>query len=141
MRFLAITPESRAEIDRLVAYSRAHPIPEDVVRRFAADPTLGPVCGGPDRDQRMCEIPDGYICAFSVEWQPAGWCRHLSVSLRDPSEPSRVLHPTAAEALCRLFGFENGAMGAKVWVEDLPEGRKAVNFVHPIGVGFSPEGN
>ncbi len=73
------------------------------------------------------EIPMGFICCYSVEMQEIGKCRHLSISV---AREGRVVHPDAARLLAEEFGFRGGLNDYNlVWMEDLPDGRKAVNLL------------
>ena len=92
--------------------------------------------------RRTIIIPDHYRLTYSVERQPCGLCRHLSVSVGEPAQ-SLLPHPGALRILGGLFGFMGSLADWMVWEEKSPEGLRAVNVLQPIAVGetaTSPEG-
>jgi hypothetical protein len=69
-------------------------------------------------------IPDGYRVVFSIEEQPIGWCRHLSVSV---DKKGKYPTPQAVELIMQEFGMGNDIDNSlKVWMEKEGE---AINVV------------
>ena len=130
MRVLLLTPDKQAEIKAAVARAEAQPIPwatlqhagpfgENVKELKLADRKPG--FERPPSEHVL--IPDGYRAAFSIEEQPAGFVRHLSVSVDVPGKlPSVPAVRTIAEA----FGV-NGWQ--RVWIEEFDPGHSAVNIL------------
>jgi hypothetical protein len=102
-----------------------------VVRQlaFAADkPTmmLADRPAGFKRPQsEIVELPVGYRANISFEEQPAGLCRHLSVSV---DRPGMLPSIDAFAMIAHAFGF-SAAHHSQVWVEEFKPGQNAVNVV------------
>jgi hypothetical protein len=77
------------------------------------------------------EIPIGFTATYTIEEQPQGWTRHLSVAA---DRSGRAPHPVAVDMLMREFGFR--AAGVRqieiAWMEWLGNDRQAVNLVEYI---------
>lgn len=99
MRPLFITPDVVTAIERVKAYADAH--------RFS----LHDIChlmGHPEKAPGhtpgfVVEIPRGFRCCFTIEQQPDGWMRHLSISVM---MKERVPTEAAVMTLLPLFGFK-----------------------------------
>jgi hypothetical protein len=73
------------------------------------------------------ELPVGYSLTFSIEdGHPAGRCRHMSMSVEDPT---KMPHPAACWMVAKELGFW-GELGDcdGVWPEALRQGA-AINLV------------
>jgi hypothetical protein len=70
-------------------------------------------------------IPHGFRAAFSIEEQPGGLVRHLSVSV-DEGADQRMPNPMQFEMIAAEFGFTSFDQG---WTEEFDPGRWAVNVV------------
>jgi hypothetical protein len=70
-------------------------------------------------------IPYGYRAAISFEHQPAGLCRHLSISIE--KDPGTMPGMEAVKAIAEYFGvsFED----SHKWVEEYEPRRFAINLV------------
>ena len=68
----------------------------------------------------------GFRCAFSFEEQPAGLCRHLSISVED-EEPFTKPQNEAAQILARAFGID--PVENICWTEEYEPGKLAINYV------------
>jgi hypothetical protein len=123
MRMLVIDEAAKAEIARVVAYAWANV----VTRRklLAAMEGMEPPVG--DEAGYVCLLCDGYRVVFSIENQPAGICRHLSVSI--PGTGGAWPSQDAVVVISAEFGFGKGTM-YPVWTE---EEVRAVNMVEVIG--------
>lgn len=98
VRALLIGLQERTAIARLIAHAETHPVSR---ARLAATMELDAPPIGND-PAHVVEVPMGYRCAFSFEDQPAGRCRHLSVSV---DAPKRLPSVPAVLALMAVFGF------------------------------------
>ena len=62
-----------------------------------------------------------YSCTYTVEeHRPALPCRHISVS-----GPNDLPAPSAVALLMKFMGFQTALMDAKVWTEEVENGRHA----------------
>jgi hypothetical protein len=138
MPVLIINDTVRRLANEMVARARAKPIPWSVMRDIAVDDarTLMALADRPadfDRSAARPEhmlISDHYRCAFSVEEQPAGFVRHLSVSV---PKPGKVPHIPAVQMLAELFGFsECPPTRGHMWLEEFEPGHQAVNIAELI---------
>ena len=122
MRALLIGPDQKAAVQKVVDYAEAHRFPRSMLAAAmnAGKPLLGGERGF------LCELPIGFRCAFSIEQHPAGWYRHLSVSV---NVPGKLPPLPAMDAIMTLFGFRGAAKDAPhLYVE---EGR-AINVLEPL---------
>jgi hypothetical protein len=95
--------------------------------RFSARELLD-LLGHPERapgekGEFGCAVPFGYYCVFTIDEQPAGWMRNLSVGL--PSS-TKWPHEKAVEMLAREFGFKTPF---EKWHKYLEEDVRAVNVL------------
>jgi hypothetical protein len=70
-------------------------------------------------------IPVGFRAAFSVEEQPGGLVRHLSVSV-DEGAGQKMPNPIQVEMIAQEFGFKHIDQG---WTEEFDPDRWAVNVI------------
>lgn len=133
MSVLVITPNDYAKIDAMVADARKRCIPWSALQHGAAIGHDKPVLALEERKPGFERPPSQHIelgsfrVAFSFEEQPAGVCRHLSVSCLRPGKlPAQPVVAMVAEA----FGFASfpPAEGL-IWVEEYAPGEYAVNVV------------
>lgn len=92
MRPMILGTTENDALNRIRAYAEAHPIP---LERLKAMVEEGASPG--DNPERVCFIPFGFRVVFTIENQPNGWSRHLSISCRDA--PSGKLPNSAAMQL------------------------------------------
>lgn len=98
-RALVISPEVQAAVDKVKAYAQEHPFNVHDIHRLLAHPenAHGNTPGF------VVVIPLGYRCVFTIEQQPHGWMRHVSVSVgakgRIPSVPALI-------EILKMFGFK-----------------------------------
>jgi hypothetical protein len=74
-------------------------------------------------------ISVGYRCVFSIEDQPAGKVRHLSISIDAPGKLPSV---PACEEIIKLFGFDGELYDCKLGFEDIAPGHQAINILEII---------
>jgi hypothetical protein len=131
MSALFIGARERALIVTAIERARDKALPLTVVRKlaFAADKptmTLADRPAGFKRPQaEIVELPVGYRANISFEEQPAGLCRHLSVSI---NRPGFLPSHEAFVMIALAFGFTAEAPG-QVWIEEFRPGQSAVNMV------------
>lgn len=133
-RALYIGSVEQNAIDLAVAKARLHPVPWSVLQT-GVKPDAGNELQFKDRPagwQRPpsvhVELPGGFRAAISFEEQPAGLCRHLSVSIDNPDPRYPVPHPVAFEMIARAFGFDLPVMG-RIWREEFAPGEWAINLI------------
>jgi hypothetical protein len=73
-------------------------------------------------------LPTGFLVTYSVEEQPGGKMRHLSMS--SPAS-GRAPIEAACEMVMEHLGFRTRMRSCQVWLEDLPDGEKAINILGP----------
>jgi hypothetical protein len=135
MSVLLIDDAVRLAVAELIERARKKPIPWGKVAMFDdAKPHLKLEDRPPDFDRsqyRPQHLTLGsYTCAFSIEQQPAGFVRHLSVSV--PRKGKLPNYP-AMEMLTELFGFDEfPPTKGRVWVEEFEPGHEAINVAEVI---------
>lgn len=99
-RALILTDITRAAITRLVQFAQEHPITRERLTHAVENPRAARAVGDDTRYRVI--VPMDYRCVFSIEDQPMGLSRHLSVSVpRKGSAPS----PPSVAMLMVEFGF------------------------------------
>jgi hypothetical protein len=98
MRVLFLTEQKKAEIQRLIRYAEDHVVLIDHTKRVLEG--IAPPVG--DDPQHVVHVDLGYRCVFSIEEQPMGLCRHLSVSI---NRKGKWPAPEAVNVLLEAFGF------------------------------------
>jgi hypothetical protein len=116
MSVLVIGPEEKEDIKQLITYAENNVIKLDRLKAMVAKqaPPVGDLPG-----YRMI-LPNGYRVVYSVEEQPSGLFRHISISLKNGSPP-----PPAIDMIIAEFGFktklENGRVRSgpvsQLWLE------------------------
>lgn len=139
-RLLLLDARARDQIQRAIEQARARPLPWQQMKEHVVDDRAKPtntllLSERKPGFRRPIEpvnvlIPNGYRCAISFEQQPAGLCRHLSISVDAPGQMPNV---PAVEMIAKAFGFTL-AEGLKVpvgraWVEEFEPGQYAINIV------------
>lgn len=110
MSALILDDEAKESIKMLMCYAQSHvlflPMMEKTLKGEQA-----PVGDNPDY---VIYIHEGYRIVFSIETQPIGMCKHLSISVR-----GTYPHPTAVEQIMQEFGMGNKIGEVlNVWIED-----------------------
>lgn len=132
MPVLMIGATEREKIAEVVAYAKAHPVLFDQMRKGVVDDT--PVLELKDRQpgherpaSQHVLFPGGFRAAFSIEYQPAGLCTHLSVSVFGRSKPGVMPSEPAVQMIAEEFGVPYPA--DKMWLEEFDPGEFAINLV------------
>jgi hypothetical protein len=136
---LILDAAMRGEVARVMEYACAHPsdfaslLARANGREVHADPSsalAATFAGEHAADSSGCTMNvHGFQISFVVEEQrpPAGWRRHLSISVGMPGKPP---HPVAVAAIMALFGFRRGFDQDYVWFESRIG---AINILEPLG--------
>lgn len=131
MTVLVMGAEEKEALKTLREYAEANPV--------SMDDLLDQMNGKRDSVGNMPEhtryIPDSYKVVFSIEEQPPGPCRHLSVSCKSEIPAIEAVAMIASEIgfsvdLVRSSAKEN--TGVHVYVEDIEDGKKAINIIEVI---------
>lgn len=125
MRPLIIDENARAEIAKVLEFAELNRIYEDEMRARVAVPKGYSPPG--DDSHHVCHIDVGFRCVLTVEEQPFGWCKHLSVSVDDTE---KVPHPASIKILMQEFGMNKSLEECYVYIEEVSP--KAVNIICPI---------
>lgn len=123
LRPLIMDDQQRETIRGVVAYAEKHVLTADEIFSIAAGQK--PPAG--ENENRVCVIPVGFVCAFSLEIQPAaGLCRHLSISvLGDGEAPNEH----AVQMLASEFGFCGSFRDWQIYLERIAADKVAVNVL------------
>lgn len=126
MRSLVIGREEKEKIKNLVEHAEKNIMQMDDLLDTINKEML-PVG---DMDNFSCQIPNGYKVVYSIENQPAGMVRHLSISV---PEEGAYPHPDVVIMLMGEIPFENKIHNCNVWIEDIGNNRAAINVAEIIG--------
>jgi len=128
LRPLVITEAERASIRRVVEHAERNV----VSRKRLEDMIAGRASAPGDTSEFTCVIPVGYRCVYSIEEQPMGVCRHLSISvLGEGVAPSEA----AVDMLAAEFGFRGGVKAMnQAWMENIAKNKFAINLVQTKNV-------
>ncbi|MCK9458486.1 MAG: hypothetical protein M0R80_02435 [Proteobacteria bacterium] len=127
MTALIIDESIEAKIKTLIEFAEAHPMPLEALVKILEGTMDAPGNVGFD-----IEIPMGFRVVFTIEQQPFGWCKHMSISV-ESSNPEHMPNFAAVQMLLDNFGMislktalENGF----VYLEETIS-PKAVNIISP----------
>lgn len=136
MSVLMFNDRVRRQIARALELARDQVMPWSIGQKIAIDDRADPKheLTLKDRKQdnpfpRSQHLELGsYRCAISFEEQPAGLCRHLSVSVK---KPGKLPNEYAIKMLAEEFGFTSGwpPTRGRVWLEEFEPGHQAVNVL------------
>ena len=125
MRPLVIDEELKSNISKLVAYAEKNPFTMDDcldVYNKAMEPAG-------DMKHYSLVLPFGYRIVYSIEQQPMGNVRHLSISVdADGKLPNIVV----SQEIMKLIGFDNELEECIVRLEDIAPKRQAINILEVI---------
>ena len=122
MNLIELTPELKADIDRVVAHAHANPVEMERLLRMITgqEPMVG------EDPRHVCQFPIGIRCEFSVDVAGDGRkYRILSVSV---GMPGGYLDPVYVLALAEEFGFRN-PVEATIF---LGQKNGSVNVMEPV---------
>lgn len=124
MRVLVIDEAAKKNIAAVCEYADDNRIDErELQARVAIPDGYSPV--GDDANH-FCHIFNGFKCVFSIEEQPSGWTRHLSISV-DSDSMDKLPHVEAVKLLISAFGIHKPLDECYVYIEEsLP---KSINII------------
>lgn len=122
LRPLIIDTELQDQIRSLVEYAEKNPITMDYLldQKNGEEPPPG------DFSEYSRNLPFGYRIVFTIELQPAGKVKHLSMSV---DEDDKLPNEYTVQEIMRLIGFKNELRKCRVALEDISPKRKAVNVL------------
>lgn len=125
MRALVIDETAKSSIADVCYHADENRIDSmELQARLAIPDGYSPVGDDPNH---CCYLANGFKCVFSIEEQPCGWARHLSVSVAAIDKMPNI---EAVKMIMCEFGIENPLDECYVYIEDsLP---KSVNIICPI---------
>ena len=142
MRALILNAEVCRAIDAAVDAARANPIPWETFKQAMGNidqntVTLPlkdrPADFKPPGCSQHVMIPMGVRAAISVEDQPAGLVRHLSISVE--SETDGMPNMPSVLAIAAAFGFSMGKgleSFDRAWTEEYDPGKWAINLLQLV---------
>ena len=132
-RVLVIDEITRQRIEALIAFAMENPIPAQQVIK-AAPVETGDVLTEADLKSANrptapgIDIPFGFHACFSIEEQPVGMVRHVSISVDTAGKcPSESAVGMIAEAFGILVPFD------RIWLEEFEPGHHCVNVIKIVG--------
>lgn len=122
MRALLIDENSKKTVEGVVEYAEQN----RYSRPYMAALMNGAPAPGDDL-RHCCYFFDGFKAVFTIEEQPMGWCRHLSISVAAIDKMPSI---EAVKMIMREFGIVAQLEDCCVYVED--SSPKAINIISPI---------
>ena len=113
MRLLTIDKEAIESIQEVVRYAESHRSSIDQLKKTIAGERLP----AGDDPGHVCFFNDGVRAVYSIEDQPMGMCRHLSVSV-EASGAYKYPSEEAVTMLMTEFGFKYPLKDSKIWIEE-----------------------
>ena len=128
MSALSIGNEERAQIAALVKKAQEHPVTLEMLKRqMEKSPSL--TCHTTRYSEFHIKLPVGFSVVLTIEHQPMGVCRHLSVSI---SRPGKLPHPAAVSMVMEEFGFQRQLSDCHFWSEEFDANCRSINVLEPI---------
>lgn len=127
MRVLIIDEKVKRELNELSAYAEENPFSMDDL----LDIKNGAKRPAGEREGHVLKLSQGYRLVYSIEQQPIGKVRHMSLSV---DAVNRLPNPASIREIMPLLGykFELGHENCRAWVEDISETYSAVNVMELI---------
>jgi len=111
MRALVIDEKAKEKIRNLIKFAESHPYSIEHLKKVISGDR--PPAG--DYPEHVITLHEGYKVVFSIEEQPIGLCKHLSVSVNTEGMTPR---PEAVELIMDEFGMGNNIHDCiNVWLE------------------------
>lgn len=126
MRALILGEAEQKCINELIAFAAANVLDAKVMAHMPAEaiPAFRDMM-----NLMTIVLPVGYSVTYSLERQPPGILRHISIAVE---KINKTPNPAAVDMILQAFGMQPFAASLSVWVEDLDGGFKAVNVVQPL---------
>jgi hypothetical protein len=125
MRPFIIDDKLKTQIASLVAYAEKNPVSMDELLD-TVNKQAKPVG---DFSQHTLNLPFGYRIVYSIEEQPKGKIRHLSMSV---NEDEKLPNEFVVREVMKLIGFKNELENCMVKLENISPKRQAVNVLEII---------
>ena len=124
-RVLVIDEQAKENIANLTRYANENRISKPFMMA-AINGKIAPIGDNP---QHCCHLANGFKVVLSIEEQPQGWSKHLSVSV-DSKKPKAIPSIAAVECILQEFGMKPLA-DSVVYIEDkiIPN---AINVISKI---------
>jgi hypothetical protein len=113
MRLLIIDKDAIEAIQKVVSYAEAHKSSIDQLKEAMAGERLP----AGDDPGHVCFFNNGIRVVYSIEDQPMGMCRHLSVSV-EASGTYKYPSEEAVTMIMTEFGFKYPLKDSKIWIEE-----------------------
>lgn len=124
---LVMDEVAQSKLDAIRRHAEHNPITSEVVQEIM-DGRRCPVGDDPDF---KTTLDFGYTVVYSVEKQPFGWCRHISISLATDRPDELMPHPEAIREIMKMCGFDRPLEQCLVYLEE-DISPKAVNILCPV---------
>jgi hypothetical protein len=112
IRILQIDEKAKEAILKLKTYAENHKVNLEIIKQMASG-IKQPVG---DDSNFSCYLHDGFRIVYSIEEQPAGLFRHISISIDDLEKLPNVF---ATETIINEFGFKGTISNCdSVWIEE-----------------------
>ena len=124
MRALVIDNKAKEDIAKLLKFADENRISKPfLMAAMRRGLSIG------ENPLHCCCFKDGFKVVLSIEEQPKGWCKHLSVSV-DTDQPNKLPNNKAVEYILQEFGMKS-VNESYVYIEDsiIPN---AVNIISLI---------
>jgi hypothetical protein len=114
-------------VDALKEYANLHPFSMDDLLDMmnGQEPVVG------DRPEHVIMIPYGYRVVYSIEDQPVGRIKHISVSVDDSKALPSI--PALAE-IAGLFGFDPSLQQHQISIQGPEGGHQWIDIWNPLSV-------
>lgn len=127
VRPLILNDEVRQQIARVIEYGNSHRYDIGMMNRLSRGMMELPG----DDPNRVILIPIGYRVGFTVEQQPFGWSRHVSIYVLDKN-PRVAPNPVAVDTILGEFGLPSWKKCTTGWVESPEESGGQPTTVHAV---------
>lgn len=125
MRPLIIGAVEKEAIKNLVDYAEKNPFSMDDL----LDTLNKEMKPAGDMDRYSISLPVGYRVVYTIEHQPAGKVRHLSVSV---DKPGNLPNPESLELIMHELGFNGLLYQCNVSMEQIGRQHQAVNVLEIV---------
>lgn len=125
MRALIIGPAEKEAIKNLVDYAEKNIFSMDDL----LDTKNKEMAPAGDMDGFSAFLPVGYKVVYTIEQQPAGKVRHLSVSV---DTPGKYATPESIQVIMDEIGFQNPLLKCEIGMEDIGSNHQAVNILEVV---------
>ena len=125
MAVLMVGEAEKQQIKNLIAFAALHPYSTEQLKKIIAGELKAPG----DSALNNISLPVGFNVTYTVEEQPFGKARHISVSV---DRPGKLPAPEAVDMILEEFGFRGRLMDKTPGVHFWVEAEKAINVVEAL---------